>query len=232
MNSQQIIINEIDNIDFLKDKFNITKRLRINNFLDASFADALYQYCILEQNWLLATGIDKNKYEKKSTTQFEKINQLQIKNVSQAFGKDQFSYTFYRSMNNDKMFYFEFVLRKFLNSEKFMNILNEITGLGLTRLNTLFMSKYKAGNFLSTHSDKGNGRLAFVINLTKNWKPHYGGNLHFLNDERTDIIDTFVPGFNNLTIFYVPEVNGIPHYVGHVAPNVKYSRYAISGWFE
>ena len=135
-------------------------------------------------------------------------------------------------MNSQNMSLFEFKLRKILNSELFLNFLNNITGLELKQLTTMFMSKYNAGNFLSTHSDKGNGKLAFVINLTKYWKPQYGGNLHFLNDSRSEIIDTYVPGFNNLVLFHVPEENGIPHYVGHVAPNVKYSRFAISGWYN
>jgi Rps23 Pro-64 3,4-dihydroxylase Tpa1-like proline 4-hydroxylase len=225
------IINEI-NIEEYKSLFEISKRVRISHFLEDHFAEALYKYSFLLKDWILATGIDKNKYEKKNTPENNKINQLQIKNVNEAFGKDQFSYIFYRAMNNDKkMSIYEFTLRKVLNAPEFINTLNEITNLKLTKLNTLFMSKYKSGNFLSTHSDKGNGRLAFVINLTKFWKPQYGGNLHFLNEERNEIIDTFVPEFNNLVLFYIPDGNGIPHYVSQVAQNVKHSRYAISGWF-
>jgi Rps23 Pro-64 3,4-dihydroxylase Tpa1-like proline 4-hydroxylase len=135
-------------------------------------------------------------------------------------------------MNGTNMSFHEFSLRQILSSQNFINQLNEITGLELKKLTTLFASKYKSGNFLSTHSDKGNGRLAFVINLTKYWKPQYGGNLHFMNNDRTEIIDTFVPGFNNLIIFYIPPDIGIPHYVSHVINGVKYNRYAISGWFE
>jgi Rps23 Pro-64 3,4-dihydroxylase Tpa1-like proline 4-hydroxylase len=225
-------INSLPNINELSAKFTLNKRLKIDNFLEINFAESLYRYAFLEKNWVLASGIDKNKYEKKHAPQFDKINNLQIKNVNQAFGKDQFSYAFYRGMNSQSMSLFEFKLRKILNSDIFLNFLNKITHLELTQLTTMFMSKYNSGNFLSTHSDKGNGKLAFVINLTKFWKPQYGGNLHFLNDSRTEIIDTFVPAFNNLVLFHVPEQNGIPHYVGHVSPNVKYSRYAISGWYN
>ena len=136
-------------------------------------------------------------------------------------------------MNNSKnISFFEFNLRKILNSKHVIDMLNEITGLNLKGITTLFLSKYKSGNFLSPHSDKGNGRLAFVINLTKFWKPQYGGNLHFMNDERTEITDTFTPEFNNFVIFNVPEGDGVPHYVSHVVQNVKVSRYAVTGWFE
>lgn len=227
-----MIVNEFENINLLKNNFSINKRLKIHNFLDNTFVENLYKYIYTEKNWMLATGIDKNKYEKSSITQNEKINTLQIKNVNNAFGNDQFTYIFYRSMNASKMSFFEYSLRRILNSDIFIQKLNEITGLELKRLTTLFLSKYKPGNFLSPHSDKGNGKLAFVINLSKNWKPQYGGVLHFMNDNRTEIIDSFVPSFNTFVIFEVPTNKGIPHFVSHVSPNIKYSRYAISGWFD
>ena len=72
----------------------------------------------LEKNWIISSGIDKNKYEKKDTLQFQKANSLQIKNVNSAFGNDHFSYIFYRSMNAVNMSYLEFTLRQFLNSSE------------------------------------------------------------------------------------------------------------------
>lgn len=230
------IINELDDIENLKIDFSIQKRLKIKNFLNETFVESLFKFIFLEKNWTLATGIDKNKYEKTVIPQNEKANSLQIKNVNNSFGKDNFTYIFYRSMNGDinnkKMSYFEFTLRQILSSNIFINKLNYITGLELTKLTTLFLSKYKPGSFLSPHSDKGNGKLAFVINLSKFWKPQYGGVLHFLNDDRTEIIDSYVPLFNTFIIFEVPLEKGIPHFVSHVNPNIKHNRYAITGWFD
>jgi len=222
-----------ENIKKLKEEYNIKKRVVIKDFLNDKFSENLFKHVFFEKNWILATGIDKNKYEKPDTQQNTKINQLQIKNVHTAFGKDQFSYNFYRSMNGStKMSYFEFTIRNILSSNDFLNHLNNITGLSLTKLTTLFLSKYKSGSFLSPHSDKGNGRLAFVLHLSKVWKPQYGGILHFMNDERTEIIDSFVPLFNSFMIFEVPPEKGIPHFVSHVSPNIKFHRYAITGWFD
>ena len=231
--SYESIINNIENekIEEICAEFKSKSRVRINNILKNEFAELLYKQAYLEKNWVLSSGINKNKYEKADNPQNQKANILQAKNVSSAFGKNEFSYIFYRTMNNVRPQFPEYMLRKILGSTQFIEFLNKITGLDLKMLTTLFMSKYKSGNFLSPHSDKGNGRLAFVINLSKNWRPQYGGNLHFLNDSRTEIIDTYVPDFNNLVLFYVPEPNGIPHYVSHIAPNVVQSRYAVSGWF-
>ena len=229
--SYESIINNIENIEEIKNIFQEKRRIKIDNILKNEFAELLYKQAFFEKNWVLSSGINKIKYEKPDNAQNQKANNLQIKNVGGAFGKNEFSYVFYRTMNNVRPQFPEFILRKIMGSHQFIDFLNSITGLDLKVLNTLFMSKYKSGNFLSPHSDKGNGKLAFVINLSKNWKPQYGGNLHFLNDDRTEIIDTFVPEFNNLVLFYVPEPDGIPHYVSHVVQNVQQSRFAISGWF-
>lgn len=224
-------IENINNVNCLKEKFKINNSIKISNFLNEQFANFLFHHAYSNKNWLLATGIENVKYLKPSTPLNDKINNKQIKTVNEAFGKDHFSYIFYRSMNSKNMTYFEFVLRQTMNSPEFINFLNEITGLQLVGLNTLFLSKYKNGSFLSPHSDKGNGKLAFVLNITPQWKPQYGGILHFMNDERTEIINSFVPEFNSFVIFNVPEPHGIPHFVSHVAPNVRFNRYAITGWF-
>lgn len=226
------IINYLQNIDYLRNNYLVHKKLKVDNILDGPFADVLYNFALTDKEWVLSTGITRNKYEKKDIPEFANINHLQIKNVQNAFREDQFSYIFYRNMHNKKCSYVEFLIRRALSSDKFINFLNSITGLNLSMLKTMFLSKYKSGNFLSPHSDKGNGRVAFVINLSKFWKPHYGGNLHFLNNNRTEIIETFAPGYNNLIIFEVPEYSGIPHFVSHVAPNIKYPRIAITGWYD
>ena len=83
-------------------------------------------------------------------------------------------------MNNNKPNFLEFCVRKQLNSEKFIKMINNITNIRMSlKLNTMFLSKYKSNNFLSPHSDKGNGKVAFVLNLSKFWKPQYGGNIEF-----------------------------------------------------
>jgi len=221
----------LNNIEDYKHQFNISKKVQIKDILIDKIAELLYKQAITEKNWMLATGFDSTKFEKKVNKQFEKANSIQIKKVQDKFKNDHFSYIFYRSMNNQKPSFLEYILRKHMSSEDFINYLNQITNLNLTKLNTLFLSKYKSGNFLSPHSDKGNGKLAFVLNLTKNWKPQYGGILHFMNKEKTEIVESFIPLFNNLMLFEVPD-QGIPHFVSHVVPYIKQERYSITGWYE
>ena len=229
--------NSLDNFFNLKDFekykniFEKNKKVKIENLLITKVAEILFKHALTEKNWILSTGHDATKYEKRINKQFEKANAIQIKKIQDKFKNDHFSYIFLRSMNNIKPSFLEYTLRKNMGSEEFIHYLNKITNLNLTKLNTLFLSKYKGGNFLSPHSDNGNGKLAFVLNLTKNWKPQYGGILHFMNDTKTEIVESFTPLFNNFMLFEVPE-GGIPHFVSHVVPYVKQERYSITGWYE
>lgn len=221
----------LEDVQKYKSLFDEKKRINIPNILEENMAQQLFKYAVLEKNWNLSTGIDAIKYQKKVGKPFEKANAQQIKKVNDKFNHDHFTYIFHRSLNNQKPSYIEFSMRKMLSSPEFIDYLNQITQLNITQLNTLFLSKYKGGHFLSPHNDKGNGRLAFVLNLTMGWKPQYGGLLHFLNENKTEIIDTFTPQFNQLTLFEVPE-EGIPHYVSHVVPGIKKERFAITGWYS
>ena len=221
-----------DKIDELKEKFdNNNNIVLIPNIFANEFAELVFKYSLTEKNWVLACGIDKVRYENKIIPMNQQKNDLLGIEVNKAFSQNRFSYIFHRTMNNKTPSLIEQNIRSALESPNFLALLNNITGMNLTKLSTLFMSKYRSGHFLSPHSDKGNGRLAFVISLSKDWMPQYGGLLHFLSQDRTQIVDTVCPIFNNMLIFKVDDVEK-PHYVGHIAPNVVFNRISISGWFE
>ena len=224
--------NDSEYINQLRGEFQEKKCIKIFSFMDSSYIELLYKYGLTNKKWVFASGIKNIKYEKENIQRNDKINQNQMKLVQSAFQKNIFSYAFYRCMNNTNPSFIEYQLRQYMNSTLFIDFLNDITGLELKKLTTLFMSKYVSGQFLSPHSDQGNGRLAFVIGLTKYWKPWYGGNLHFLDENREKVIETYTPDFNSLLLFYVPFENGIPHYVSHINPNVPYPRLSITGWYE
>jgi len=212
--------------------FQEKKIVQIESFLTPYFAEDLFKTSLLEKKWNLASGFGKMKFEKPLEPKFENANQLQVKNINLHFKEDEFTYIFHRSMNNKIPSRMEFLIRQQLSSPEFLSYINQITNVKVTQLSTLFLSKYKSSHFLGPHSDKGNGKLAFVLNLTKFWKPQHGGILHFLSEDRKDIIDSYVPGFNNLILFEVPEEEERPHFVSHVNPYVKHSRFAITGWFR
>ena len=71
----------------------------------------------------------------------------------------------------------------------------------------------------------------FTLQLTKDWKPHYGGLLHFTDDEGQQIDDVVIPKFNKLTLFYLPDGKGKMHYVSHVHQGIPHKRLSFTGWF-
>ncbi|MEM7704150.1 MAG: 2OG-Fe(II) oxygenase family protein [Pseudomonadota bacterium] len=86
---------------------------------------------------------------------------------------------------------------------------------------------YRPGHFLRTHDDTYSGkerRFAYVMNLTQEWEPDWGGLLHFVRDGVSH--GALTPSFNGLNIFRVPQ----DHFVSQVASYARQGRYSITGW--
>jgi len=91
-------------------------------------------------------------------------------------------------------------------------------------------TRYNKGDFLTRHDDDvaGKGReLAYVLSLTPDWLPEWGGLLLF-NGPDGGIVETFVPSFNTLNLFTVPQ----PHSVSYVAPYAGAARISVTGWLR
>lgn len=65
-----------------------------------------------------------------------------------------------------------------------------------------------------------------MLNFSRGWCAEWGGTLQFLDGEG-DVVETFVPHFNSMSLFVVPT----PHIVGYVAPYATAPRLSITGWF-
>jgi SM-20-related protein len=120
--------------------------------------------------------------------------------------------------------------RKLLSTAELIRRVSGATGISLSTIGHNFASYYAPGDFLSTHTDKDNGKVAFVWNLTKNWRPQWGGTLSLLNTDWRFVEKTVTPEFNSLVLFDV-RGEGRPHFVSPVFPGVKEKRLAYSGWF-
>src|SRR5207244_3958354 len=101
-------------------------------------------------------------------------------------------------------------------------------GLVVTAPGEMFASKYSPGSFLSPHHDGGNGRAAFVVNLSREWLPQWGGLLTFLNDDWRTVRRVCTPAFNPLCLFELPGDRAVPHLVTQV---VAHHRLAFTGWY-
>lgn len=95
-----------------------------------------------------------------------------------------------------------------------------------------FCSKYVPGCFLSPHTDSHNGVIAAVYNVTRDWRPQYGGLLHVLDDAGGEVAQVFTPTFNTLVLLDLPDTRGTLHFVSEVAPGIDVPRVAVSGWYR
>lgn len=117
---------------------------------------------------------------------------------------------------------------RWMGGGEFLGRMREISGEG--GINALYAqaTMYAPGHFLLAHDDHvGNEqrRLAYVLNLTRRWRPDWGGLLHF-SDAEGNVIETFSPHFNSMSLFRVPQT----HFVSYVAPFAQGERTAITGW--
>lgn len=118
-------------------------------------------------------------------------------------------------------------VRALVESEEFLALVRRITGLPANSVETMFASQYVTGDFLDAHTDEGGPRrqLAFVLNLSMEWREDMGGNLVF------DDAHTLVPRFNTLVLFDV-RGKGRNHKVTTVTAEADDARLAVSGWLQ
>jgi Rps23 Pro-64 3,4-dihydroxylase Tpa1-like proline 4-hydroxylase len=118
----------------------------------------------------------------------------------------------------------------FLCSDAVIDLVVEITGEPSIAFADAFASRYGPGDFLTIHHDKkvGSNRLAaYVLGLTPNWRPEWGGMLLF-HDAEGDVELGLSPQFNVLNLFGVPQ----DHSVSLVAPFAPAPRLSVTGWFR
>lgn len=218
------------------DRFKKDKVITIPNFLEETEAESLYTWFNQDMPanwWYVSLFPPRNNY--RSRAENEEAIELETTKAIHSFRRGEFSFKFRRTVDdhNDKCGCIGCgFLRHSLKTKEVTDFLSEITGFEITAPSGIFASYYKSGDWLSPHSDNENGKIGFVLNLTKNWKAQYGGNLHFLDNKWEKITRVYVPKFNNLILFDLATYNGIPHFVSHVAPKVKEKRLAVAGWFS
>ncbi|WP_052631562.1 2OG-Fe(II) oxygenase [Pseudoxanthomonas suwonensis] len=119
----------------------------------------------------------------------------------------------------------------FLNSPPFLQFARHLTGDQAIRMVSAIAVRYRTGHFLRAHNDRVGDEdraFAYVMNLSRDWLPDWGGLLHFLDPAEQRVVDTFTPLWNSLSLFRVPQ----PHVVSLVAPWAGAPRYSITGWLR
>ena len=118
---------------------------------------------------------------------------------------------------------------EFVNSETFLQFARRVTGVDEIRRAESNATSFGPGQFLASHDDSAAAtrRVAFVFNYARHWRPDFGGLLEFLSKDG-HIEEAYVPYFNSLNLFRVPQA----HSVSCVSPFAPGRRLAVSGWLH
>ncbi len=222
----------------LAEAFDRDNRLQIPGILDEPSADAIYDSLANFRHWNLVfnksgTHVDINAADVSAWPQGERDT---LEEIIHSQAADNFQY-YYETVPIYDVYHKallpgHFINRifEFLNSDEFLGLMRIVTGDNSIAFADAQATCYKRGHFLTRHDDDvsdKNRRAAYVLNLSRNWNPDWGGALQFF-DANDNVECGYVPSFNTLNLFRIPA----SHSVGLVAPFAKSSRYSITGWLR
>lgn len=235
------MINPHLEIETLSREFKSDNRLMVRNFMQPNIAQRMHNACLKHVPFSMHYVID-DKYQSKTPEDIGRLNPQEARDInnkvssaaSQGVGflyegylKSQAN-TEHNTKTNVELNFLHQIF-DYLNSEEVLSKIKKITGCqDITGTETQY-TRFTPGHFLTRHLDviEGSGRrYAFVLGLTQNWHPDWGGLLQFYEKDGTPR-DAWMPQFNVLSIFDVSHI----HSVTYVTPYAAAPRLSLTGWF-
>lgn len=230
----------LDSLEQHKQHYSRHGWVRIDHFLSdecaEDFVDVVRKIADDTQVWRLATLVEGKAF-------VAKVNDYltQEPYVRSHFIAELLRY----AQQNDFQYFYEFIrllgedihapleleaISDVWGSDIILNNLKQLTDTPQVRHIDAQLTCYKPGHFLKHHSDEGyhskqKRKVAYVLGLSKQWQPDWGGLLH-LQDADGRVIQSLIPQFNSLTLFEVPTA----HFVSQVTNYCPASRYSLTGW--
>ncbi|MFC5342970.1 2OG-Fe(II) oxygenase family protein [Brevundimonas staleyi] len=121
-------------------------------------------------------------------------------------------------------------IHDFVNAPAFLDFFRRLTGDARIDRADVMATRYLSGHFASAHADElpnAKRLYAYVLNLSPDWRADQGGVLMFLDDDG-HVAEGYVPRFNALNVFAVPQV----HAVSAVSRLATAPRYSVTGWIH
>jgi Rps23 Pro-64 3,4-dihydroxylase Tpa1-like proline 4-hydroxylase len=214
------------------------KRLHIPDLFNQNDAIELFNALTTKTIWNTVLNSGEKVYELTpdilETMTTRQIEDIQSAVISSAQTKYQYEYCTHRMSNSGEPYsdpaHPLAKVVEFLNSSKFLEFVRTLTGKTAIDFSDAQATRYGSGHFLHTHDDIDIGKkrqLAYVLNMTPNWLPEWGGILNFLDDDG-HIAEGYTPKFNAINIFDVRQ----KHFVSYVAPFAAIPRISITGWIR
>lgn len=225
--------------DALATDFAAASRLQIADFFRHDGAMALFRELVASREWALAVnrGEEVSDFRSDEVAGWPQAQRHALDAAVVAGGREGFQFRYetirlpeYGSGLKQEPPPALRELIDFLNRPEMIDFFRTLTGTAEIDFVDGHASRYGDGHFLTSHDDRNDDmsrRAAYVLNLTPQWRPDWGGILQFY-DERANVVRGFTPAFNTLNIFTVPQ----PHSVSWVTPLAAAPRYAVTGWLR
>jgi Rps23 Pro-64 3,4-dihydroxylase Tpa1-like proline 4-hydroxylase len=213
-------------------------RAEIAGFLDPECAEALRRHLLGRDDWKLVINAGDSVYEMPraaaAALSEEQRREMEARVVEAARHGFHFRYEAVRVSDDPA----ERAARDsaldrfvaFLSSVEVLGLLRDISGIADLDFADGQATAYSAGHYLTRHDDDVAGkqrRAAYVLGLTPQWRPEWGGLLMF---HRPDghVEEAFVPAMGALRLFAVP----VSHSVSYVTPMAPEPRLSVTGWLR
>jgi SM-20-related protein len=233
-----IAINPALDPAVLNQAFREKGRLQVPDFFDRASAEYLYQLLQENETWYLTYNEGQENYES-SLAEFRALSPDQqrqfMAQINQRAGSG-FQYVFNQYYITQAIELGEqpghpmHQMQEFMNRESTLAFMSALTGQNDIRKADSYASWYAPGHFLTQHDDlhsKHDRVAALVFSMTRGWNRNWGGHLAFF-DELGNIEDAYVPSFNTLNIFLIPQ----KHAVQLVAPFARERRTSYLSWLH
>lgn len=235
--SETLRLNPQLDLDGAGRAFRERGRVRIDDVLEPDSAERLHTCLSSEVRWRLCYNegtenvvVDAESFAKQTPEARRGLMQRILSNAETKFQYVFQSYPMVAAYlrGEDPGLFLHRVL-EWLNTPETLDVFRAVTGVDTLHKIDAQATLYKPGNFLKVHDDTSahdeGRRVAYVLGMTRGWRPDWGGQLQFL-DADGDVEEAWVPRFNSLALFAVPT----PHVVTYVAPFAQLPRYAVTGW--
>jgi Rps23 Pro-64 3,4-dihydroxylase Tpa1-like proline 4-hydroxylase len=222
----------------LAEAFRASGRLQIANFLHPQDAERLLVFLKSSNAWRLVINSNDQFFEldRKAQAELTADQQAQLDEAVYAGARYGFQYRYETirvpdaaaERTREPTPLNDFAV--FLSGEPVLRFLRIIIGNDDISFADAQATAYAPGHFLTAHDDEVAGkdrRAAYVMNLSKDWSVDWGGLLTFHHPDAS-AAEAFVPRFNTLNLFAVPQ----RHSVGIVAPFAPRRRYSVTGWLR
>jgi len=220
-------------------RFREDDRVRVAGLLKTADAESLRDACIRSCPYDVIFTMGGNNYAQ-SEADIQGLSSQQRREMQASIAADArkgigFLYGGYKLGSEDretgnadlKLLHSVF---DYLNSDEMLDFVREVTGDSTLKSADAQYTRYLPGHFLTRHRDdiRTEGRrFAYVLSLSKNWHPDWGGLLQFFEDGGTPR-DAWLPQFNTMALFDVRHV----HSVTYLTPFAGEPRYSLTGWFR